>query len=368
MSKYSLEYFNKLAAAFNPDDLVVSSDERGPFNGIVSDYMLLPESLRRRGRISGAQEAAGMKSDLVMRYPLTARALYDLVGGVLGASAGGLVGSSIPNSDRLDQKNKMRAGSIIGLILGAVGGRVANTVASRSSERRALDALRKAGPMDVSKIQAGSPFAALMSGMHQKGRAEAAQLVAGNKINPSISNEQPLMTAAEFASRIPSTSVIGMPAYMTGSAVNYSKSRRDLADAKSKKKKAADGTYHEPSALDRMMASTSQAYKDSYNTKVDADLHDIYSKNLMTGSALGGAAGLGGGAVLGGIAGGLYSLLRDSSKDSPYQKKHKIKGFLKSTFGGAATGGVLGGAAGAIGGYGFGSQMNKNNDAKFKIS
>lgn len=220
MNKYSSLYLTKLAATLSPDDIVVPQKERGPFSGVVSDFLLLPESQRRSGRISGMQEAAGEEPTMTQRYPATSRVLKSFAGAGIGAGLGALIGSSI-NS----QPSDAAAGAVIGGVSGSLAGTILDVIQKRRAEKDALNQVRESKNVDLRRIEKGNILASLVSGMHQKGRSEVAKALSGGKIKKDIKLDQVPMTTAPF---IP---YVGGIASNIGSVVNYNNSRKEISKA-----------------------------------------------------------------------------------------------------------------------------------------
>ena len=217
MNKYASFYLTKLAATLNPDDVVVPQKDRGLFGGVVSDFLLLPESQRRSGRISGMQEAAGIEPTMTQRYPFTSRILKSWAGAGIGLGAGSLIGSSIS-----EDPAKIFAASIGGLTVGSLLAGVLDTMQKRRAETEALKQVSESNDVNLKRIEKGNILASLMSGMHQKGRGEVAKALSGGQIKKDIKFNQIPMTLSAFIHPLP---------YGIGSAFNYAKSRKEIDKA-----------------------------------------------------------------------------------------------------------------------------------------
>lgn len=224
-----------LIKAANPtiDALIPANKDRGPFGGMVSDAMMLPEAHRRSGRLNAMQEAQGQESPRELSHPLTTRALTSwkgtaaggLLGGALGAGLGGAkggAGADVMTGAAGGALAGAGAGSIIGLIVGMVNHRRAQTAAAEQIRANGGEGA------DVQKIQPGSPWAGLMSGMHQTGKADTAEALATGK---SKFDKQPRMTAAHLARALPFVGPLAMLGQMGGSAVRYGEASNRLRNA-----------------------------------------------------------------------------------------------------------------------------------------
>lgn len=223
MNKYASFYLNKLAATLNPNDIVVPQKERGPFGGVISDLMLMPESQRRSGRISAMQEAAGIEPTMTQRYPLTSRILKNLAGIGIGAGLGAGLGSLAQSAGAGPRA------SILGITAGGVSGglltTILDTIQKRRSEEEALKEVSQSNDVNLRRIEKGNILASLASGMHQKGRSEVAKALSGGRIKKDIKLDQVPMTTAPF---IP---YVGGFLQSVGSAVNYANSRKEIDKA-----------------------------------------------------------------------------------------------------------------------------------------
>ncbi len=219
MNKYASLYLTKLAATLNPDDVVVPQKDRGIFGGVVSDLLLLPESQRRSGRISGMQEAAGIEPAMTQRYPVTSRILKSLVGSGIGLGVGSLIGSSISNDpDGIKRFTASIGGATVGSLLAGV----LDTMQKRRAETEALKQVSGSNDVNLRRIEKGNILASLMSGMHQKGRGEVAKALSGGQIKKDIKFDQIPMTASTFIHPLP---------LAIGSVFNYAKSRKEIDKA-----------------------------------------------------------------------------------------------------------------------------------------
>jgi len=220
MNKYASLYLTKLAATLNPDDVVVPQKDRGLFGGVVSDFLLLPESQRRSGRISGMQEAAGIEPTMTQRYPLTARLLKTFVGTGIGAGLGSLIGSSFSNNDPYG--TNVLSASFAGAGIGGTLANVIDVIQKRRAEAEALKQVSESDDVNLRRIEKGNILASLVSGMHQKGRGEVAKALSGGQIKKDIKFDQIPMTASSFIHPLP---------VAIGSAFNYAKSRKEIDKA-----------------------------------------------------------------------------------------------------------------------------------------
>jgi hypothetical protein len=232
MNRYTSLYLNKLAATLNPDDIVVPQKERGPFSGVVSDLLLLPESHRRSGRISGMQEAAGEDPTMTQRYPATSRSLKSFAGLGIGGGLGALLGSAVASQEGTNRGTGAVGGALVGGISGTLAGVILDVIQKRRAEEDALNQVRDSNDLDLRRIEKGNILASLVSGMHQKGRSEVAKALSGGGIKKNIKLDQVPMTVAPY---IP---YVGPLASNIGSVVNYSNSRKEISKANKSEKTA----------------------------------------------------------------------------------------------------------------------------------
>ena len=242
MNKYASLYLTKLAATLNPDDIITTQSERGPFSGVVSDYFLLPESLRRSGRVSAMQEAVGEDPSLTQRYPITSRILKSMGFALPLSLVGGFIGDQVAMDRGMSRNTGIGIGVGLGALGGALTGGFLDVAQKRDAESEAIKKIKQKSESDtLHTLREGNPLAALMSGVHQLGRSEVAKAISGDPIDKDLKGKQNLITAADLGGRVvgrltnklvPGASVIsGIPA-MAGSVKYYVDSAKNFRDAK----------------------------------------------------------------------------------------------------------------------------------------
>ena len=140
----------------------------------LSKLLMMPGTYRQHGRISALQEAAGQEPGLAMSLPMTHRALAALPLAVVGTATGGMLGSG-------DPYNQIR-GMAIGGGLGALAGTGLAAYLERLARIKAIKQLE--GASFTHSPEKGNILSMLVSGVHQDGRADTAEVLAGKEMKP----------------------------------------------------------------------------------------------------------------------------------------------------------------------------------------
>jgi hypothetical protein len=199
----------------------------------VSDFFLMPGAQRRAGRARGLAEAFGNEADLGVQYPKTQRVILGALGAGLGAAVGGALGGSSPaDASPKDRLGRELGGTSAGAFVGGAAGILLDTVLRRRAIRDTKgDALRdmREGEQATPAIGRGSRLAALVSGVHQQGRADTAEAIAHGRRS---FEGNPAMTALTAAGLIPGLDLLTAIPKAVGSAANYGEARRRIAAAR----------------------------------------------------------------------------------------------------------------------------------------
>lgn len=186
-------------------------------SNLFSDALALPGSDRRAGRAAGLAEGLDVDAPATVKYPSTTRLLRKLLTTGAGVGLGHLATKDDPENHRAGMAVGGGAGFATGMIWDALARRKA-LAETRTRLEQAVAEGRKARPI----LNSGSLLASLVSGVHQQGRADAAEHLSYGRRN---FQGNPAMTAANF---IPGGGVIEAP----GSLLNYIDSARRLRNAR----------------------------------------------------------------------------------------------------------------------------------------
>ena len=188
--------------------------------GFLSELLMLPNAQRDTGRLSGLAEIDGLMEDqnMSVRYPATHRGLSFGLGAIGGGLLGGLIGSKVSP----DKKN-------LGVGLGAAGGALIGAFVDTMRRRKEKNRIemeihrnRTASHFPLnSELKAGNPLAQLVSGVHQQGRADALEFVAGKR----KFEDNPNMQALDILSKIPYVGGVMNIPLMVGQSINYQKAQ-----------------------------------------------------------------------------------------------------------------------------------------------
>lgn len=195
--------------------------------GTVSDFLLFPSAQRRAGRARGLAESLGNDVPFHVNLPRTSRMLGALIGAGAGGAAGYGIGHQLDQKDGGGVENTVN-GLRIGAALGGLSSLILDTIVRRRKvlevKEQALDSMAH-GAVPTPAIGKGNALAALVSGVHQQGRADTAEAIAhGRKHFPG----NPLMTALSIASMVPYVGTGAGLAQGVGSVHNYMDSRQRM--------------------------------------------------------------------------------------------------------------------------------------------
>lgn len=190
----------------------------------IEKILMLPSDQRDSGRYAGLAEYADEPANLTVKYPNTSRALATGIGGLTGAALGALAGSKLTTNPENTAVNTLSGGAI-GTTAGALIGAFIDTMLRSKEKKRLAPRLEIApffGENGTWNIKDPNLLASLVSGSHQQGKADAAEIAAG--MTPEKSN----MNMRNIGS------VIAPSLYPAVSLYDYSEAKRRIRNAKKK--------------------------------------------------------------------------------------------------------------------------------------
>lgn len=190
----------------------------------LEKIMMLPADQRDSGRYAGLAEYADEPANITVKYPNTSRVIATGLGGLTGAALGALAGSKLTINPENSKANTLGGGAV-GTAAGAVIGAFIDTML-RSKEKKRLAEILPMGPFygenGTWNIKDPNVLASLVSGSHQQGKADAAEIAAG------LTPEKSDMGIRNIGS------IIAPSIYPAVSLYDYSKAKRRIRDAKNK--------------------------------------------------------------------------------------------------------------------------------------
>jgi len=202
--------------------------------GFLSELLMLPNAQRDTGRLSGLAELEdGLTEDQKMsvRYPATHRGISLGLGAVGGGLLGALIGNKI-------NPEKTSIGAGLGAAGGGIIGAFVDTMLRRKEKKRLEDEIHSHRgvthyPLNTELVP-GNPLAQLVSGLHQQGRADALEFIAGKR----KFDDNPHMQTMDIISKVPYVGgVMNLP-LMVGQAVNFQKAQDRMRNLKIDKEDA----------------------------------------------------------------------------------------------------------------------------------
>lgn len=183
-------------------------DRRG--KDVLRELLLTPGVRREAGRVSGIGEQYGVSAGLSNRLPVTTRLLSTGAGAAVGSQLGRIIGEALGESP--NDYGYPTKGTAIGAASGAGLGNVLHALAMRRDQRRVREEVEEELPGGRKKhLRSGNILAALVSGTHQQGRADSAEITS---LGNTRFDGNPATSAAEVTGSLagPAAALLGAPA------------------------------------------------------------------------------------------------------------------------------------------------------------
>lgn len=194
-----------------------------PGGNTASGIFNMPGEQRRAGRARGIAESLGNEVPLAVDHPMTHMALY----GIPLSVAGGLAGRAL--GDKYFGISEAPLVQLAGTMLGGLGG----GALAYHLRRKAMERVKEKAVQDLAEgkvpdgnLQPGNVLASLISGVHQQGRADAAEAIRTGKTD---FEGNPVMTGLAAGSYVPGVSYLTSLPHAAGSAVNFQRAKKRLA-------------------------------------------------------------------------------------------------------------------------------------------